>query len=60
MNDPVGRYERHVIMLMLQFTKQSVIETYMSYISNWKKAKEAFKATCKQKPLFVKFLTVGF
>nr|CAD7446783.1 unnamed protein product [Timema bartmani] len=38
------------------FTRQSLIETYTSFINNWKSAKEAIKATCHAKPAFARFL----
>lgn len=38
------------------FTKQSVIETYTSFINNWKTAKEAIRTTCQQKQAFARFL----
>uniref|UniRef100_A0A1B6E9V0 DH domain-containing protein n=1 Tax=Clastoptera arizonana TaxID=38151 RepID=A0A1B6E9V0_9HEMI len=38
------------------FTKQSVIDTYTSFINNWKTAKEAIKTTCQAKPAFARFL----
>ncbi|XP_066999339.1 rho guanine nucleotide exchange factor 17 [Anabrus simplex] len=38
------------------FTKQPVIETYTSFINNWKTAKEAIKSTCQAKPAFARFL----
>nr|CAD7427363.1 unnamed protein product [Timema monikensis] len=38
------------------FTRQPLIETYTSFINNWKSAKEAIKATCHAKPAFARFL----
>ncbi|GLG97565.1 JNK-interacting protein 3 [Gryllus bimaculatus] len=38
------------------FTKQTVIETYTSFINNWKTAKEVVKNACQAKPAFAKFL----
>ncbi|XP_071043623.1 rho guanine nucleotide exchange factor 17 isoform X3 [Parasteatoda tepidariorum] len=38
------------------FTKQQVIDTYTSFINNWKCAKEATKVTTLAKPAFARFL----
>ncbi|XP_065202410.1 rho guanine nucleotide exchange factor osg-1 isoform X2 [Planococcus citri] len=38
------------------FTKETVIDSYIAFINNWKSAKEAIKQTCHMKPAFAKFL----
>ncbi|KAL0275885.1 UNVERIFIED_CONTAM: hypothetical protein PYX00_003609 [Menopon gallinae] len=43
-------------VFMDTFTRTTVIETYTSFINNWKTAKEAIRTTCQQKPSFARFL----
>ncbi|XP_067128079.1 rho guanine nucleotide exchange factor 17-like [Centruroides vittatus] len=38
------------------FTKQQIIDTYTSFINNWRLAKEAIKLAIQAKPAFGKFL----
>ncbi|KAG8224507.1 hypothetical protein J437_LFUL004990 [Ladona fulva] len=38
------------------FTQQGVIDTYASFINNWKHAKESIKSACQAKPAFARFL----
>ncbi|XP_071444281.1 uncharacterized protein [Hetaerina americana] len=38
------------------FTQQSVIDTYASFINNWKHAKESIKSACQAKPAFARLL----
>lgn len=42
-----------------QFSKKTVIDSYTSFINNWKQAKEAIKSTCNSKPAFAKYLEVN-
>lgn len=41
---------------MFQFTKPTVMDTYMSFINNLKKAKETIKTAAASRPAFAKFL----
>lgn len=45
-------------LLPFQFTKQSVIDTYTSFMNNWKNAKRAIRRACQTKPAFAKYLVV--
>lgn len=35
-----------------------MIDSYTSFINNWKQAKEAIKSTCNSKPAFARYLEV--
>lgn len=41
---------------LLQFTKPTVMDTYMTFINNLKKAKETIKTAAASRPAFAKFL----
>ncbi|XP_050544977.1 rho guanine nucleotide exchange factor 17-like [Daktulosphaira vitifoliae] len=43
-------------ILLEMFSKKPVIDSYTSFINNWKQAKEAIKATCNSKPAFARYL----
>uniref|UniRef100_A0A5S6QTI7 DH domain-containing protein n=1 Tax=Trichuris muris TaxID=70415 RepID=A0A5S6QTI7_TRIMR len=43
-------------VLLANFTKQSVIDTYMAFINNWKNARLAIRKACSAKPAFAKYL----
>lgn len=36
-----------------------MIDSYTSFINNWKQAKEAIKSTCNSKPAFARYLEVN-
>ncbi|XP_025208215.1 rho guanine nucleotide exchange factor 17 [Melanaphis sacchari] len=43
-------------ILLEMFSKKPVIDSYTSFINNWKQAKEAIKSTCNSKPAFARYL----
>ncbi|KHJ42575.1 RhoGEF domain protein, partial [Trichuris suis] len=43
-------------ILLANFTKQCVIDTYMAFINNWKNARLAIRKACSAKPAFAKYL----
>lgn len=47
----------HLFLIsQFQFTKPTVMDTYMSFINNLKKAKETIKTSAASRPAFAKFL----
>ncbi|KRY38367.1 Uncharacterized protein T01_3713 [Trichinella spiralis] len=43
-------------VVLNNFTKQSVIDTYTAFINNWKNARVAIRKACIAKPAFAKYL----